>query len=189
MQGTVYIDRSEVEPIIATPFPGYRGTKIRVKPAESVTLRDLNWSGGTRNQYAGCSLAEGRATGDAGAGNAAPPWANPYEGASIALQPGLALVEWSQFCGKDLGLTIHVHPSMMPRFLPSAGEGLGRDEEVVLFVTRSLISSYRRGEAERLGVNSAGYAQAQEFLKTRGLLTKIGALTTAGKNAASTLRF
>lgn len=117
----VHIDRKDVEPIIGATFPSYRGTKVRVKAAETVTLRDLNWAGGTRNQYAGCSLSEGRATGDASEGNEAPPWANPYEGAIVPLHPGIALVEWSQFCGKDLGLTIHVHPSMMPRFLPTAG--------------------------------------------------------------------
>lgn len=59
----------------------------------------------------------------------------------------------------------------------------------MLYVTRSRISSYRRDEASRLGVGVADYAQTQETLKAKGLLTKIGALTIAGKNASANLRF
>lgn len=185
---TVHIDRKEVEPIITATFPGYTGKKVQVMAAESVTLRDLNWSGGTRSQYAGCSLETGRATGNASAGNAAAPWANPYEGAVVPLVAGMALVEHCLFCGKDLGLRIYVHPSMLPKFLPSGGLELTEEEKIVLRCIRSLIESARREYAARDGVSAAQYDRVVEALKVKGLCAKNGSLTLAGKNAAQGLR-
>ena len=129
----------------------------------------------------------GRTTGNAAEGNAAPPWANPYEGAIIPLAAGLVLAQHAMLCGKDLGVTLHVHPSLLPRFLPSAAEELSEEERVVLRCIRSLISSYRREEAARSGLDAAGYARVVEGLKGRGLLAANGGLTLAGKNAAAAL--
>ena len=187
MSETVYVNRTDVEPIINATFPGYRGTKIRVKAAESVTLTDLNWSGGGRSQYAGCDLAQGKGTGDASAGNAAHPWHNPYEGAVVPLQPGLALVQHTVFAGKDLGLTIHVHPSMLPKFLTTGGEELTPEQTVVLRCIRCLISSFRREEAARLGIDARAYERIVDDLKAKGLLSKQGGLTVEGKNLAAGL--
>lgn len=159
MSTTIHVERSDVEPIIAVTFPFWQGKKVRVRAAESVTLSSLNWSGGSRNQYAGCSLTEGRATGDAAAGNMAPPWDNPFEGKEVTLLPGLALVEHAMFCGKDHGLTIFVHPSMLARYLPTTDPAadLSDIERKVLWCIRTLVSSYRREEAARLGVGPVAY--------------------------------
>jgi len=120
---TIKAKLSDVAPITRAAFPSWRGRKARVRPVESMTLHDLNWSGGTRSQYVAIELATlRRAAGEHM--NMPAPWANPFEGKQIALAPGLAIVEHCIFCGKDLGCTIYVHPADMPRLLPGPAADL-----------------------------------------------------------------
>lgn len=92
-------------PITDQVFPDYKGRKFSVDFTNSVTFFDTNWGGGTRNKYA----AIGR-DGQKGTFTAPAPWVNPLEGQTIELTPDVIIVEWSIFCGKDLGLTIYAHP-------------------------------------------------------------------------------
>lgn len=183
----LYIDRSEVETIIGATFPGYTGKKVQVESSESVLVHSLNWTGGSRNEYAACSM-QGVPTGNASAGNAAPPWRNPVEGQSVSVPQGFALVKHCMFCGKDLGLTIYVNPADMPRYLQASNVELTDDEKTMLVITKGIISSYRREEASKKGINASQYAAIVEALKTKGMMSKNGALTLIGKNAATTLR-
>jgi len=173
-----------MRPIIYATFPDYGGKKIQVRAAETVTVHGLNWTGGSRNRYAACTL-DGRATGNADAGNAALPWRNPVEGQTVAVPPGFAVVEHCMFCGKDLGLRIYVTPGDMPRLLPApVGDELSEQEKAVLKIIRSLISSYRREKARSLGISAEEYFVLCEALKAKGLLSANGGLSLAGKNAA-----
>lgn len=45
------------------------------------------------------------------------PWINPVEGKTVELSPEVLIVEHSIFCGKDSGITVYVHPSVMPKLL------------------------------------------------------------------------
>jgi hypothetical protein len=58
----IKVKKADVARIIAATFPDYRGQKIRVRPATSESLQDLNWSGGSRSQYRACTL-DGRSLG------------------------------------------------------------------------------------------------------------------------------
>lgn len=95
----------------------YRGRKVRVVFEETVILHDTNWGGGTRNWYYFFNMENSQ-----GQTLPAPaPWVNPFEGERVELPESVIVIERSHFCGKDLGLTIHAHPSRQPHFLTSGG--------------------------------------------------------------------
>jgi hypothetical protein len=179
---TFHVEPKDVQNIIRATFPNYAGKKVSVQGAEEVMITDLNWTGGSRTRYAACTL-DGQPTGNADAGNAAPPFRNPVEGKTVPIPQGFALVAHVMFCGKDLGLRIHVNPADMPKYLPVSTGDLSAQEKEVLSIIGSLISSYRREEAARKGISAQQYDSIVESLKTKGLLAKNGALTLAGKNA------
>jgi hypothetical protein len=116
MREALKVTRAQVAPLVRGTFPNYQGRKFRVEAAEAVTLADLNWSGGTRSQYRACTLT-GEPTGGADRYNAMAPWANPAEGQRLPVPAGFAVVEHTQFCGKDLGLRIYLNPVDMPKLL------------------------------------------------------------------------
>jgi hypothetical protein len=183
---TVHINPTDVPHIIRATFPGYTGKKVEVRASESVTISNLNWGGGSRSQYAACTL-DGEPTGNAFAANQADPWKNKVEGQSVAVPPGHALVEHCLFCGKDLGLRIYVNPADMPRYLPAGNAELTREETVVLAAIRTWISAYRREGAAKLGVNRSAYEETVAALKAKGLLSANGGLSLKGKNVAGGL--
>jgi hypothetical protein len=110
------VQKKAVSHIINPTFPEYRGRKIRVAAATSVTLRDLNWSGGTKSEYKVVRLTDNASLSLTNLGNLAP-WENPYEGATISIVPNMVVVEHSIFCGKDTGIRIYAHPDNFPKLL------------------------------------------------------------------------
>lgn len=116
MATTIKARRSEVAALVAATFPEYKGRKFAVEAAATVTLHDLNWSGGSRNQYRTCTVA-GQKIGGADKWNAVAPWANIAEGKTLDIPQGAAVVKHAMFCGSDCGLTIYVHPADMPKWL------------------------------------------------------------------------
>ena len=106
------VNRKDVASIVATTFPDYRGRKFNVLAKESITIHDLNCSGGTRSQYRATILA-GQPAGSLDHYNAKHPLANLAEGKTLDIPPGFAVVCHSIFCGKDTGLTIYVHPTSL----------------------------------------------------------------------------
>lgn len=116
MTTPIKVQRRQVETLVKATFPEYRGRKFKVVAAEKVGLYDLNWSGGTRNQYRACTVT-GHSTGGSDRYNAMAPWNNPAEGAMLPVPIGCVVVRHGMFCGKDLGLTVYVNPADMPRLL------------------------------------------------------------------------
>lgn len=103
-------------PLIRTLFPSYRKRNVMIRATTKVAFHDLNWSGGTRKEYTAVDLRNGNAKTMRG-WNALAPWNNPYEGSSVELKPGFAVVETGHFCGKESVMRIHVHPDNMPLLL------------------------------------------------------------------------
>jgi hypothetical protein len=95
---------------------GYRKRKVYVCPRTSVSIQGVNWSGGSRTTYHGVDLASGQVQ-SAGHFGTPAPWANPYEGATVELVPGKAIVTTGTFCGKASVMFIYVHPENMPALL------------------------------------------------------------------------
>lgn len=185
MRNEHVVPASAVPNIIGATFPSYRGKTVSLVPAENVTVTNLHWSGGSRSQWAACTL-DGRAQGNSGALSAADPWRQPHSH-QVAIPPGSVMVENPIFCGKPLPLRVYVHPSDMPRYLAAPKVALTRSQTIVVIVIRGLISSYRREEAQRQGISRAQYETTVAELKAMGLLSANGGLTVDGKNAANQL--
>ncbi len=103
-------------PMVRKLFPAYRKRNVNVRATTKVTFFDLNWSGGSRSEYHAIDLSNGAAR-TMSNWNQLAPWANPYEGSSVELVPGFAVVKTGYFCGKESTLTIYVHPDNMPKLL------------------------------------------------------------------------
>lgn len=95
---------------------GYRRRKFRLVVCESVTLQDLNWSGGTRNEYHGVNL-ETNDVSSAPKINRPHPMNNESEGARVALRSGVAILRTGYFCGQVSMATLYVHPSNAPALI------------------------------------------------------------------------
>ena len=111
------VTRAQAKPILERTFPNYNGRKVSVEFTDTVEFYDLNWDGGTCNQYAAVST-DGASRSFEGF-NAAAPWNNPYEGAKVGLPENVAVVRHSDFCGHDCGITIYLHPANAPKWLAS----------------------------------------------------------------------
>ena len=113
MTVTIKVKKSQVKPILAATFPGYKGRTITVEFKPTVTFWNTNWSGGSKNSYVAVS-SDGRSA----KLNVPAPWVNIAEGQTVELPQYALIVEHSHFCGKDVGITIYAHPAHLPKWLP-----------------------------------------------------------------------
>jgi hypothetical protein len=156
------VRKSDVAAIVKATFPNYKGRKFAVRPSETVMFTDLNYSGGTRNQYRACTL-EGEAIEAKHNVNAPAPWHNPFEGKRIELPAGNVIVEHAMFCGQDCGLTIYVNPADMPRMLPTASKDVVNQKTLAQH-GQSLIAL--RVEPLRLSLLSEGINVSADCIAT-----------------------
>ena len=103
--------------ILRATYPDYRGRKVYVDPSDGPVDVRSYWSEGSRDYFVAVDLRTMRTI-------AVPQNGTPFDGGPLSpngvIPPvGYAIVEHSIFCGKDVGITIHVHPDSMPRFLPA----------------------------------------------------------------------
>ena len=98
---------------------GYKRKSVVIKAAETVTLHDLNWSGGTRAEYSVFTI-DGQYVSNTLPYSALAPWANRAEGAKLPIPEGFIVVEHGCFCGKPARARIYVHPANMPKLLTAA---------------------------------------------------------------------
>lgn len=102
--------RYEVDP---KRFPvlkrlGYRRRKASLNVCSSVTLSDLNWSGGTKSIYYTSKISTGETKSFEHFGVPAP-WDNPREGATVVIPEGFAVIRLGWFCGKEALATIYMN--------------------------------------------------------------------------------
>lgn len=90
---------------------GYRRKTVSIVVTESVTLTDLNWSGGTRSQYTAVDLSSMQ-TVERDLSHA-PPWENRFEGLSVPLPNNAAIVRHGTFCGRVSQMTFYIRPSTL----------------------------------------------------------------------------
>jgi hypothetical protein len=103
-----------IKAIVEAAFPDYRKHKVMVRACESVTLHDLNWSGGTRLEYRAVTT-EGKLKGTTERWAQCVPWSNPAEGLTVPIPQGTIVVSGGHFCGKTATLILYVHPADMPK--------------------------------------------------------------------------
>ena len=109
---TVKISRKQAQPILSQSFPDYTGRKITVRFTETVGFYNLNWDGGSKNEFVAIA-ADGRHE----ELTVAAPWNEPREGRRVAIPQDVLIVEHTYFCGQDAGITIYAHPCHAPRWI------------------------------------------------------------------------
>jgi hypothetical protein len=109
------VSTKDVAAIVRAAFPAYRKKACAIQTATSVTFQDVNWSGGTKNEYVAVALETLRAQ----ARNMAVdmPHLNPFEGKTVDIPPGVVVVRAGFFCGQPSRATIYTHPDDMARLI------------------------------------------------------------------------
>jgi len=105
-----------IKKIVSACFPNYNGRKFSVQAQNFPLDVRSYWDGGSRDYFAFYCLSTGSAVPmpEQGLNN------KPMPGADrVTLPDGIICVERSYFQGKDCGITIHVNPANMPKFLPA----------------------------------------------------------------------
>ena len=113
MTTTITVRKAEIAELIAAAFPEYRGRTFKVVVAESVYV-DRMWGGGSRQEIKACTTEDG-------AWVAHSPTVSAMQApcGSLPLDPRAVYAVHSIFCGKDTGITFHVHPQSpyLPKML------------------------------------------------------------------------
>lgn len=186
-----YTNNPELIGVALAAFPEYTGKKFSFEIIDCPISVKSYWSGGSKDSYVFMRL-DTLKTMDM-------PPQSPYDqqvaGAdSVSLVPGLACIRHTIFCGKDLGITVLLHPDNKPILIEEKID-LTDDEKVVLIYTRRLkssyagISNYRFHSAHReKGISLDAWEAAKISLIDKKLLNKAGAITDMGRNIANLLR-
>lgn len=189
MSDTYHVDTTAIDPflrsIIAAAFPGYTGRKVKIETAyPNMSLRSY-WDGGSRDYYTAVRLADLRAVEIP----AQSPFDAPIKGIDqTTIPPGVVIVQHAIFCGKDMGITIHVLPADRdPRLLPPVSTATA-DQRFVLGCTAGLKSFARDEERHRFGMPRDVWAAAKAECIAAGWLNAAGAITAKGRNVIGSSR-
>jgi len=109
----IKLKKKQVRKLLRESFPDYKGRKFYLEFKDRITVYNLNWSGGSKNEYAFF-----RADNKKAFVPARPPWDNPFERQAFDLSPEVLVVEHCIFCGRDMGITVYAHPKLAARILP-----------------------------------------------------------------------
>jgi len=195
---TVYLEPCQVP---ASIRGAYSGKKYRAVITDSVYIPSDagTWAGGSRTLYSAIHLSSGESKPACDAYSA--PWDSARKDQNVTLKPGFAIISHSIFCGKDMGLTVYIHPDNAAALLPAPIE-LNPLQRAVLKYTKEKKASYNGrdrfdmlisdldywSKRQELNLESAPtraqWDSAKEYLIEQGLLNARGAITTKGKNAA-----
>lgn len=195
MEKAIYLEKSQIP---AHLRGAYSGNKFGAIVTDKVTIHSDagTWSGGSRDTYKAVRLDTGEAV-QLSDHYSAPGDASRRD-QTITLQPGIAVVRHSIFCGKDMGLEFYIHPDSAAKLLPAPCETLSPFEATVLRATAVYKSSYNGRNRYQMAMDDArhGYDKrmvlmtveqweaAKLSLVAKGMLNKAGAITVVGRNAA-----
>jgi len=102
----------QIRAIVRRAYPEWRGRKCYWAATETLHCYHTYWDGGTKHTYVAVTLdgtcASGRME------SAPEELGGIDEHQTLAMRPGVAIVEHCFFCGKDAGVTIYVHPADAP---------------------------------------------------------------------------
>jgi len=106
---------------------------------------------------------------------------------TVQLPKRAALVTHSIFMGKDSGVTVTVRSDdINSAWLPAPeNHDLTDNEKLVLYYTRSLISSYRKEAMHGKNIKDDEIEKSKQNLISKGLMSKIGGITDKGRNYLS----
>jgi hypothetical protein len=180
---TIYTnDRAAME-IFGRAFPSTNFREIRVCEFYGPMPLRSYWDGGCRDFFRVVRISDGVSLASI------PQNGTPFDDASLelsALPDGFAVAVHTYSGQRQFG-ALYLNAANITPMLPAGGDDLSDDEKTVLKLVRSYVSSYRRAEAARSGVDAARYDAAVSALKARKLLSAQGGCTTEGKNVAAML--
>jgi hypothetical protein len=104
---TLKVRAKELKWLTSSAFASKKHT-VTVEVSETVSFSNTFWDGGSKNLYKAVRIADGE-TSSLVVGSS--PWNAVAEGKSVQLEPGIAIIEESVFCGKIMPLRVHLHPS------------------------------------------------------------------------------
>ena len=169
---------------LAAKLFDYHGQKFSFCAAEKQAISSY-WDEGTKQEYAIVRDGQAERIGDCGGLHQRP-------GFTVELDADTVIFCHDISCGRDMGITIVVHPARMPQFLAAGPGELNRSEKIVLLATSGYKSSYAgdgqlrfHQAARQTGITRAEWDEARADLIEKRLLTKAGALTVEGRNATS----
>ena len=177
---TIYTDAPEAIAVVQRAFPEYRHAASRLSIRAFHPVKPTSyWSGGNRDYWALASLDGKSATGAAkengsGFGETAPE--------ITEIPEGTALVRFST--GNYVCACIYLRPENLTAMLPAPVE-LGENEKIVLICSSNLTSPARKEAMARNGLTLNKIEESKQILVSKGLMTKNGAVTTDGRNAAN----
>jgi hypothetical protein len=164
----------------------YSGQKFSAEVVMEMTIpRGAGtWGGGSRDVYSMVRLADGKSMPLVDT-NLHP---DKTEERKINVEPGMVVVRESQ--GNFKSLHFYVNPADTAKLLPKPAEGgeLNDKQLIVLSIVSSLISSARRDEARRYGINEKEYIQILEELKAKKLVKTNGGIDVSGRNLVAEKR-
>lgn len=185
----MYTNKQEIMDLVRQYAPDQafaRKRSVQLETSNEIRLAGLCWSGGYKSEYVAVQLSTGDHV------NVEPrpdSWLRGGNEGAYRLSPDVAVIiyQW-QGVGKSVRVILHPE-NLNNKLLPQPVE-LTRDEEIVLFLTRTLKNSYggekniREKEARRTyKMTSDRWQSARERLISRKLLNKRGSITIEGKNA------
>lgn len=104
------MDTATARKLAKLAFPGWRGRKLRVKETPEVGLYGTYWDGGSKNEFVAVELATGRVAPSHAALSIPREFGGLGGSHRLVIPEGVAVVEHSIFCGKDVGCTVYVRP-------------------------------------------------------------------------------
>ncbi len=113
----IKLTKKQAWPLVGKLFPDYTGRKFVMQFVERIVFRNLNWDGGSRNEYKFV-----RSDGKLAVMPVLAPWKEVNEGRTVELPPEVLVVEHTFFCGRDLGIRIYANPVHAPKWLSSGKE-------------------------------------------------------------------
>ncbi len=178
---TIYLDKGILIFNKFASLVGYKGHKIDVEISDHPMYLQSFWDSGSKKEYY-CFDMNGKHI-PVIIQNAPLPF---YDGpkADYTPSPDKFLVEHSTFSGKDMGLTIYLHPaSVMVKSLPTPSKPDIQQNDLFVLVTISTYKSFARPDAyRRAGFTTAEIDKIKERLFQQGYVNKAGAITPSGRN-------
>lgn len=196
----IYLDPAQVPPVLRG---GYDGKKFAVEICDRVCIPATAglWDGGSREVYSALRMADG--AGIALSDSYHAPWDAERREQTVTLRPGMVVVRHSISRGVDMGLVFFLLASDAAPLLPAPAEPLSRVQSLVLAYTAHRKSSYNGRDRYGMALDDWRYGYmsdkpatfptrvewdaAKADLAVRGLLTKAGAITPAGRNVAGSV--
>lgn len=178
---TIYLDKGT---LIFTKFAslvGYNGHKIDVEISDSGMYLQSFWDSGSKKEFY-CFDMNGKYI-PVTVQNAPLPF---YDGpkADYTPSPDRFIIEHSTFGGKDMGLTVYLHPaSVMVKSLPTPSKPDIEKNDLFVLVTIATYKSFARPDAyRRAGFTTIEIDKIKERLFQHGYTNKAGAITPSGRN-------